>query len=87
MAKRGYPRDDTRIVDGFSRHRMRAARERHGVSQRTLAEALGLHPDAVRDWENGTLPMRERSLRLVCFVLGVAEDCLTDPPIGQGAGV
>lgn len=85
--RRGFPRDETPVVTGFSPDRLKAARNRRQMSQKMLGDAIGASAEAVAAWESGEAPVREYTLRLLCYAMGVAADCLLDPPEGQGAGV
>ena len=82
-----FPRDESPVVPGFSPARLRAARVRRNMSPRMLGEAIGADGEAVNAWEGGSVPMQGYTLRLLCCAMGVAPDCLLDPPVGQGAGV
>lgn len=52
-------------------HRIRAARQRAGLTQKGLAERLGVHQSAVAHWErdDGNQPNR-RAIRRLALVLG-----------------
>lgn len=82
-----FPKDETPVVPEFAPDRLRAARVRRSMSPRMLGEAIGADSDAVNAWEGGDVPVREYTLRLLCYAMGVAPACLLDPPVGQGAGV
>jgi transcriptional regulator with XRE-family HTH domain len=49
--------------------RLAAARKRLGLSQRKLAEKLGLDPTTVRGWEAGRHHPTEKSLHVIARVL------------------
>jgi transcriptional regulator with XRE-family HTH domain len=50
--------------------RLAAARKRLGLSQRKLAEQLGVDPTTLRDWEAGRHRPTQKSLRVIARVLG-----------------
>lgn len=49
----------------FSGQDLRRHRQRLGLTQRALAEALGMHPNTVARMERGTLPITRRTERAV----------------------
>ena len=87
MAKRGYPEDKTNIVTDFNPAKLKAARERRQMSQGMLGQAMGASGTAVAAWESGREPVREFTLRLLCYAMGVKPAALLDPPEGEGGGV
>jgi transcriptional regulator with XRE-family HTH domain len=62
----GY--DPIPAPQGFQQ-RLAAARRRLGLSQRKLAEKLGVDPTTVRDWEAGRHYPIQRSLDVIANVL------------------
>ncbi len=74
-----YTNDDTPDADGIDPAALKAARERRGLTQAQLADALGCGKETVSRWERG------RSRRLhphhresLCATLGVGWAALTD---------
>lgn len=55
----------------LKRYRLRA-----GLSQKELAEAVGVHPSAVCLWESGKIQPRPKTLLALATVLGCAVDDL-----------
>jgi transcriptional regulator with XRE-family HTH domain len=51
------------------RERLAAARRELGLTQREMAERLGVAPCTLRDWENGRHQPTEASLNLIARVL------------------
>ena len=54
--------------DGWNRSNVRALRTYLGVSQRGLAEELGVRQQTVSEWETGTYRPRGASVRLLTLV-------------------
>jgi transcriptional regulator with XRE-family HTH domain len=63
----GYDPDN---LQGPLAERLKAARERQGLSQQALAEQLGVDDSTIRAIEQGTRPKRRRVLRAVEAFLG-----------------
>ena len=55
--------------------RIRLARDAEGMSQRELAEKIGMSRDRISDYENGA-DVPSGALRAICEVLNVASDWL-----------
>jgi transcriptional regulator with XRE-family HTH domain len=51
--------------------RVRSARSELGLTQREMANRLGVDPCTLRDWENGQHHPTETSLNLISRVLGI----------------
>lgn len=62
--------------------RLRLLRTRAGVSSKALAEALGISPNAVYNWENGRTRPDISNVPAICTCLGIgiSELFLTDAP-------
>ena len=66
--------------------RIRAYRERAGLSLSELAERTGLRPSAVSNWEHGLTYPQYRGIKLLCRILGCsADDLLGLPSVGLTA--
>ena len=57
------------IAQNLTRHRKTA-----GMTQRELAEVLGVKPSAVSNWENGINSIDIETLHKACGILGVSLD-------------
>lgn len=53
---------------------LRRLRERKLMTQRELAEAIGIRQPSISDWELGLLRPNNASKRKLCEVLGVTVD-------------
>lgn len=51
--------------------RIRAARKMQGISQRALAKKLGISPQGIVQWENGTRNPKPETLKKIAIGLGV----------------
>lgn len=71
----------------FSKSKLKARRHARDLTQRTLAEAVGVHVHTVRTWEgnrhntapNGSAP-RPEHLKKLCEVLGCEPEELLEQP-------
>ena len=59
---------------------MRLIRQRHGMTQQALAEALGVSTSAVQKWERGQSEPNTRTLQMMADLFGVSLDELCDHP-------
>jgi transcriptional regulator with XRE-family HTH domain len=69
---------------------MSALREQRGISQKALADAVGVSPQRISDWANGreVLNPELKTLRKIAAGLGVSVGQLLDfEPAGIGEGV
>ena len=68
--------------------RIRALREKIGISQEELAHSVGMHPNTVARWERGELIPRGTSLSKLAKGLNTTSTYLlseTDDPLPQNA--
>lgn len=56
------------------------------ISQKELAEALGISPSSVSDWKRGSVPSSENLVKAAQF-LGVSIECLTEGKPGPFVNV
>lgn len=54
--------------------RLKALREKRGLSRRTLSELCGLHPDAVRRYERGLATPTVEAVCALAEYFGVSTD-------------
>ncbi len=77
-----YRNDDTRDAadaDGIDPQALKAARERRGLTQAQLADALGCGKETVSRWERGrSRRLHPRHRESLCAALGVGWPALTD---------
>ena len=55
---------------------MRAARERHGITQLELAMEIGVAQPAISTWERGLAPLPKAREESIAKILGVAPEQL-----------
>ena len=75
-------RKDTQMKSEFARH-LKTLREKKGLSRRTLSELCGLHPDAVRRYEQGLAAPSVKAVCALAEYFGVSVDWM----IGKDGGV
>lgn len=67
----------------FMLDRIKELRERHGISQKELAEMLRISPPSVSNWEHGKTKPTKANLQILAQLFGVSVDYLMgmDRPI------
>ena len=61
-------------------NRLRSARNEAGLTQKQVAEFMGIDPNTVSAYERGTIKPREHSLRLMALLYGKNVDWLRGSP-------
>ena len=83
-----YTNDDMRDADGIDPAALKAARERRGLTQAQLADALGCGKETVSRWERGrSRRLHPRHRESLCAVLGVGWPALSDAGSGAPDGI
>ena len=86
-----YRNDDTRDAadaDGIHPEALKAARERRGLTQAQLAQALGCGKETVSRWERGrSRRLHPRHRESLCAALGVEWAALAEPGSGAPDGI
>ena len=83
-----YTNDDTPDADGIDPDALKAARERRGLTQAQLADALGCGKETVSRWERGrSRRLHPRHRESLCATLGVGWPALSDAGSGAPDGI
>ena len=83
-----YTNDDMRDADGIDPAALKAARERRGLTQAQLADALGCGKETVSRWERGrSRRLHPRHRESLCATLGVGWPALKDAGSGAPDGI
>lgn len=83
-----YTNDDTPDADGIDPDALKAARERRGMTQAQLADALGCGKETVSRWERGrSRRLHPRHRESLCAALGVGWPALADAGAGAPDGI
>lgn len=83
-----YTNDDTPDADGIDPKALKAARERRGLTQAQLADALGCGKETVSRWERGrSRRLHPRHRESLCATLGVRWPALSDAGSGAPDGI
>ena len=83
-----YTNDDMRDADGIDPAALKAARERRGLTQAQLADALGCGKETVSRWERGrSRRLHPRHRESLCAALGVGWPALADADSGAPDGI
>ncbi|MDE0172015.1 MAG: helix-turn-helix transcriptional regulator [Defluviicoccus sp.] len=83
-----YTNDDTPDADDIDPAALKAARERRGLTQAQLADALGCGKETVSRWERGrSRRLHPRHRESLCATLGVGWPALADAGSGAPDGI
>ena len=63
--------------------RIKELRERHGLTQKELAEKLGVSAQAVSKWENNVNQPDVSTIRKLCAIFGISVDEFLQESIPQ----
>ena len=88
LTTNAYTNDDTPDADDIDPAALKAARERRGLTQAQLADALGCGKETVSRWERGrSRRLHPRHRESLCAALGVGWPALADAGAGAPDGI
>ena len=67
----------------FERSRIKELREKHGISQKELAEMLHVAPPSVSNWEHGKTKPTKAKVEILAKLFGVSTDYLLEVDLSR----